>query len=661
MRRPALLAAVFLALPLAAAVGCSGDDTDGTGSGGSSAGSGGGSGVGGTGGGGNSLCAATDPSLSGADPASLFAYDHIPVFEFKMPDDVWAALQVNARDEEYAIAEACYDGVSLGTVGLRFKGGFGTLQNCFDSSGQQTCKKLSMKVKFDEVTDDARFFKQEKLNFHSMEHEPSHLRERIAYELYALMGIVGPHSSWAELRINGEERGLFSMVEDVDEDFAENHLANDPEGDLYKEAWPQTTDVAYYAERAETDGDAAAHQPYADFAAALLAAADQPARAAVLAEWTDTEQLARYLAVDDVLINWDGITAFYANLDEGWQGNHNFYMFRAPDSGLFQLVPWDMDATLRFSAPMNHVPHWTMEPDGCPAYEQVFSDGQLVMPPGCDPLLNGLSSDLGAYQAALGELVDEHFTEERILAVIDDSAALLEGAVARDPYGPGLDAWRAALDSLRRDVPLLRARAESLSMGVVPIPFTLSSEGVSDFEDATEIELLLGATLMSAPETTLTMELERDGALEGAQSLRIDFEFRNGAEPWSQWVELLLQLDEERDLTALTGLRITARANAARTVRIDLMSPEHTRANEGIRFGWDVPLTANAEVFELLLADLALPVWATDDPADDVAAVLSSVTGMAINAQCQGRLDTGFLPDGTTDPGSFVVDSIEFY
>lgn len=642
-------------------MGCSGDDTDAMGSGGTSAGSGGGTGVGGTGGGGNSLCAATDPTLSGADPASLFSHDRIPVFEFRMPDDVWAALQENARDEEYAEAEACYDGISLGIVGLRFKGGYGTLQNCFDSSGQQTCSKLSMKVKFDEYTDGARFFKQEKLNFHSMVHEPSHLRERIAYELYELMGIPGPHSGWAELRINGEARGLFSMVEEIDEDFAENYLASDPEGDLYKEAWPQTADVSYYAERAETDGDVIVHQPYADFATELLAAADQPARAAVLAKWTDTELLARYLAVDDVLINWDGITAFYVDVNEGWMGNHNFYMFRAPDTGLYQLVPWDMDATLRLSAPMNHVPHWTTTPADCGEYTQVFSDGQNMLAPGCDPLMSGLSADLGAYQAALGELLDEHFTEERINAIIDDGAVLLESAVSSDPYGPGPEAWRAALDALRRDVPFLRARAEMLAAGAVPVPFTLAAAGVSDFEGVTEVELLIGATLMSAPETTLTMSLETDSALEAAQSLRVDFEFRDGPEPWSQWVETLLHLDQERDLTSSTGLRITARADAARTLRVDLISTEHTRANEGIRFGWDVPLTTEAVVFELPLDDLALPVWATDDPADDVAAVRASVTGLAINAQVEGRLETGFLPEGTTDPGSFVIDSIEFY
>ena len=129
------------------------------------AGAAGAAGVAGADGGEAGTCAPVDPALATADAADLFDYPHVPTFDICLPEDEWEALQVNARDEEYVPAEACFEGTSIGTVGLRFKGAVGSLLNCFNAQDEMICRKLSMKLKFSEYDLEQRFYGLRRLNF----------------------------------------------------------------------------------------------------------------------------------------------------------------------------------------------------------------------------------------------------------------------------------------------------------------------------------------------------------------------------------------------------------------------------------------------------------------------------------------------------------------
>jgi spore coat protein H len=115
-------------------------------------------------------CGTPDPSLREGDLDALFAATSVPTFDFYLPQAEWENLKVHAREEQFVPVQACYQGRALGTVGLRFKGSYGTLYECFDSQGNMTCPRLSMKVKFDEYVEDQRFFGLKRLAFNA--HSP---------------------------------------------------------------------------------------------------------------------------------------------------------------------------------------------------------------------------------------------------------------------------------------------------------------------------------------------------------------------------------------------------------------------------------------------------------------------------------------------------------
>ncbi|KYF67243.1 hypothetical protein BE11_08420 [Sorangium cellulosum] len=665
----------------AAAVGAGCGDDEGAGGGAGTGGSGGagaggqsagGAGAGGEGGAGEGgaggqvstpPCEPADPTLADRDADELYAADEIPRFDFHLPEERWAELKANARDEEYVEAEACYKGKSLGVVGLRFKGGYGTLELCFDEQGRLTCPKLSMKVKFDEYVDGQRFHEQKRLNFHSMTWDPTRLHERIAYGLYREMGVPAPRSSWATLHVNGASQGLFSMVEDVDGPFLESNFPEGPEGQLYKEAWPVTDDAGYYAERLETNEDEATHERFVAFASDL-ASAEGAERLDALSQWADIEQLQRYMAVDEAIMNWDGVTTFYVD-DAGGANNHNFFIYDDPSSGKFRLIPWDLDQTLSPSTYFGQVPRWTEAPATCPTDLLVFMGMEKVRQPSCDALFSALLQDPAGYRAALQELLAGPFSEGRIEEQVDRYAALIRAAVEEDPLGPGLAGWEPAVERLRQEVPILRERLARFASGTPLAPFSFTATGINDFEAADTLGLYVGTLLATNNASGAVQSLTQEDPLNGAQSLLLRFDFRDEGYAWGQYVYFAVPLAEGPvDVTSLEGVRFRARADGARWLRFDVESPAQSEGISGVRHGWDVRLSAEPQLIELKFADMELPGWAIDDgrdPGDDVNDVLRSIIGLSFGPQMNGVGASGFLGRGEVDSGTIEIDDVELF
>ena len=127
-------------------------------------------------------------------------------------------------------------------VGLRYKGSIGAFVGCvdgpnlFDPSGAKSCTKLSMKVKINWNDGDDEFFGVRKLQLHSMNLDPSQLRERVGYHLLREMGVAAPRSTHARVVVNGEFVGLLRSPRTSMAASLANF--NDGTGNLYKRSGP---------------------------------------------------------------------------------------------------------------------------------------------------------------------------------------------------------------------------------------------------------------------------------------------------------------------------------------------------------------------------------------------------------------------------------------
>ena len=400
-------------------------------------------------------CGTADSKVAEADAEELFNLPDVPEFDFYLPQAEWEALQRNARDEEYVAAEGCFQGRRLGTVGLRFKGGHGSLLNCFDASGELICPRLSMKVKFNEYVEDQRFYGLKRLNFHAYYHDDSRMKEKLAYDLYRSMGIVAPRASWAVLRVNGELQGLYGMVEQIDGRFTADRWPDNPDGNLYKELWPTGIDAEEARLALKTNEETGEVAAFLAFSEAIDAASEDDLRS-VLAGYMDSNYLARYMAVDDAIASYDGITYFWT--DGSVSNNHNYYIYEE-SADRFTLIPWDVESTFWIN-PDHAAPHWTELPEDC-SLTYDYWEGQ-ARAPACDPVIRAMMLDLDGWRQAGQELLDGPFSVDVMTSAIDRHVEFIEAAVRADPTPTTYTTFDNAVAYLKSAVPNLRARLESL-------------------------------------------------------------------------------------------------------------------------------------------------------------------------------------------------------
>jgi spore coat protein H len=590
------------------------------------------------------------------DDEASWVFDEgvLRTYELTLPADEWAALQASALEEQYVLADLQVDGETLPSVGLRFKGGFGTLENCFDEDGAQICPKLSMKLKFDELDAEQRLHGLKRLNFHSMLNDPSALHDRLAYRMFREMGIAAPRATHARLVINGEYRGLFSLVEEIDGRFTSSRFSPG-DGNLYKQCWPTSTDPAAYGECLETNEDIADHSGMVAFAAALSEAAPE-ALASVVATYADPEQLLTYLAVDRTLNNWDGVTGFYC-FGDGCE-NFNYYWYQQEDQARFTLVPWDLDQTFSLSNQFDAVPGPLELPEDCSTpLESGF--GLPVQAPACDPLIGGLArGDHGPYRAALGRLVDGPFALDRVHAAIDAWQAQIEPAVVEDPFGPSVDAFHAAVAGLREDVRVLRLRAIAERDGAPIERFSLTPGGVEDFEAASPLAVGLGIARNATSTSDIAVSLSEGSALGGEHDLSVRVEMRDGVVPWAQWVQVRLPLAESAGLAASGHLRFRVSASGPRVLHIGIDSSAYSNRDASGEIGWDIDLDGTTQPIDLELASATFPDWGEAVP-DTIEEILANATGLLLEPAAAGRDDEGWLGAGVVDVGEIHFDDIE--
>lgn len=393
----------------------------------------------------------------GPSADELFDPTIVRRWELTLTPENLATLNGDPRAEIYVPADVRVGEHAIAGVGLRYKGGVGSLALCFDRQGNQVCPKLSMKIRFDEYVGGVRFAGLKRINFHAMMRDASHMKDRLGYGLFRAMGVPAPRAAHARLIVNGDDLGVFALVEEIDGEFVEDHF--DEEGNLYKEVWPMYAQPGPYLDALETNEDANPSVDKMVRFAGQLAAADAGTFRATLGAWMDVPTLVSFLAVDRLIDNWDGIVGWYCSA-QGQCSNHNYFWYEEVSRDRVWLIPWDLDNTMQVPSPIRTsygMPDWDASPSDC-TLRQIFL-GFYGRPPACDHFIGLMAQVLRPdYDARTAELLAGPASAAALEAEIAAMETLLEPEVMTDGYGPGIQAWRQAVADLRADLPALRAR-----------------------------------------------------------------------------------------------------------------------------------------------------------------------------------------------------------
>jgi spore coat protein H len=295
--------------------------------------------------------------------------------------------------------------------------------------------------------------------------------------LFNDMRIAAPRSAFAKLYVNDTLWGLFCVVEEIDGRFTKSHYPASGDGNLYKDIWPipPLTDQAVF-DALVTNNDSSDNPDISDFAAfrdtVTASGTDSANFREKMRTIVDIQHLARYLAVDRGIMNFDGIMSNYAY---GIGMRHNYCWYHDQESGLFKLIPWDLDKVLLYPEPNfwtnnepngnNIIPNWNVINTTYTTYACTFDPGSsgggyMVKAIDSDKFLRLLRNTAWKDFTAQSRIfLDSFFVENKINGRIGKWRDHIAAAVGEDPLIDSAE-WSTMVDSLSHTIPLFRKNLE---------------------------------------------------------------------------------------------------------------------------------------------------------------------------------------------------------
>ncbi|MET0341363.1 MAG: CotH kinase family protein [Polyangiales bacterium] len=394
---------------------------------------------------------------------ATFVFDQgkVQTYEITVSKSDLAKIDAKPSAEEWVRGSLKFNGKTYSPVGIRYKGSVGAfLSPCTGASspGIPPGKKLgkcSIKIGFDKYDASLRFYGLKTLNLHAMGRDETLIHERLGYAMYREMGVAAPRAMHARVEVNGALEGLFVAVEQADEVFTASRFVEGGKGNLYKEVWPMYGDAETYAKALETNKDRADVDKMLGFKRAVDSGAS-----AVTDKWIDRDYTLRYLVVDRLTINDDGIMHWYCGAangnNRGAYGNHNYYWYESSERDRQFLVPWDLTSNFKENeTDFVHIQRPWFEPTnactcGIDLLNLSFSMQRAAY---CDPLIKIMASWKSEYDAMVTKFVTGPFAAKNVDAKLKAWEAQIRDVVAEESdldQRLDFDSWEDGMDDLRR-------------------------------------------------------------------------------------------------------------------------------------------------------------------------------------------------------------------
>lgn len=238
---------------------------------------------------------------------------------------------------KYVHADMEFENLAFPDVAIRYKGNSTFIES-------RASLKRSLKVDLNDFVKGQKLAGATKLNFHNNVSDPSFVREVLAFRLFRDAGVPAPQTAYAMVRVTVPGKfdrklfGLYSMVENIDKAFTEEHYAF-KSGAIFK---PSTrslfTDLGddwknyVQAYDPKTELSAAQEQRVIDFCKFVSHVSDADFEKG-LGSFIDLDEFARFMAVTVYLSSMDSILGI----------GQNYYVYLNPKTAQFQFFAWDQD------------------------------------------------------------------------------------------------------------------------------------------------------------------------------------------------------------------------------------------------------------------------------------------------------------------------------
>lgn len=325
----------------------------------------------------------SDYNACGSENTRIFEPDRLLEISIQLPAEDWKALRTQTKGGEsnytYFKSDITVDGITIPSVGIRKKGGFGSVVST----------RPSLKINFKEYVKGQRFLGQSHLTLNNNNQDTSRLHQILAYKIFRDAGVVAPRCNLARVIVNGEDLGIYSNVESIKKPFLNRHFSNS-NGHLYE---GQNSDFRKGNTRFERKNNESIIHRTDISAMAELMDSDNEAFLDRLEGFLDIDAFMRFWATEVLIGHWDGYTL----------QRNNFYLYRNPDSKKFYFIPWGTDSAFGDTNPIK------TDTTLASVYAGSVLSRRLYEQP----------ESQAKYRAVMGRMLDDAWNAEELLHDVD--------------------------------------------------------------------------------------------------------------------------------------------------------------------------------------------------------------------------------------------------
>ncbi|MBT3179859.1 MAG: T9SS type A sorting domain-containing protein [Candidatus Marinimicrobia bacterium] len=245
--------------------------------------------------------------------------------------------QWQAHDKSYELASLIFNGDTLDSVGVRYKG-----SSTYYYTLETNSPKFPLNIDLDLIYEDQELMGYNKIKLSSSIFDPTFVRETLGY-LTTSYYLPTSQTGYMNVSINDELTGLYISVESVNKSFLSKHFGNnqgaffkcEPQSQFGEDNW-ENPDLTWHGTDSTLDVYQLSYELKSDTG------------------WDDLLDLIYTLNFEinqiENILNVDRVLWFFAastvlpDLDT-YNGFwiHNYYLYQNTISGQFEIIPWDKD------------------------------------------------------------------------------------------------------------------------------------------------------------------------------------------------------------------------------------------------------------------------------------------------------------------------------
>lgn len=350
-------------------------------------------------------------------------FDDTRVHTIDITIDDWGALIEEAQEERYVPCTLTIDDEVFRQVGIRAKG-----NNSLRLTSEYELARYSLKVEFDHYLPQGNYHGLDKLSLDASFQDNSYLKTVMVFDMMRFMGVPTPLCSYAWVRVNGEDWGLFLAVEECEEAFASRNFGWD-HGVLYQPDYRSLNDENADVALRYIDEQPSSYPNIFDHAKTPMVHSDQRRLIESLRKLSQgevttavhTDEVLRYFVVQVFVMNWDSYL--------GHTG-HNYILYE--EEGRLWMLPWDYNLAfgtyaLGMSDPIRDPNVLINYPIDTPAEGSIMRQR---------PLYHELMKEdalFAQYHSLFSSFLADYFDSGRFEALLQEKEALIAPYVKKDP------------------------------------------------------------------------------------------------------------------------------------------------------------------------------------------------------------------------------------